>query len=211
MKPDEILSIYKYDVIAKFKEPAILPVYKGATLRGAFGITFKNNVCINKKIENCNKCFISNKCVFRQIFNVEIVDEGKSQSFPQPFILEPPYDSQTYYEKGNLLNFGCIIVEKMVDYFPYFVLTFKSMEEKGIDIRGKKAQFELIKIKNKTRIVYDGKTQIISDYKWPLSISSPKTNGKFLALNFISPTRIKTDGSLIKGLSFALLIKILIR
>ncbi|HON06301.1 MAG TPA: CRISPR system precrRNA processing endoribonuclease RAMP protein Cas6 [Candidatus Ratteibacteria bacterium] len=211
MKPDEILRVYKYDVITRFRENAILPAYKGATLRGAFGIAFKNSICVNKKIQDCNGCLISNKCIYKQIFNTEVISDEKSQNFPQPFILEPPYDRQTFYGKNDYLKFGLIIIDKMVDYFPYFVLTFKLMGEKGIGIRKKRSEFDLIKIKNRTRIVFDGKTQNIKDYRKPVKISIPKIKQNLLTLNFISPTRIKIEGELINGLPFVLFIKSLLR
>ncbi|MCM8785981.1 MAG: hypothetical protein NC827_08405 [Candidatus Omnitrophica bacterium] len=46
----EFFEVYKYQVITKFLEPAIFPEYKGSTLRGAFGLTFKDIICVNKKI-----------------------------------------------------------------------------------------------------------------------------------------------------------------
>ncbi len=186
MNPSDILNVYKYDVTIRFTEPAILPAYKGATLRGAFGIAFKKNICINKKIKTCTECLISSTCIYRQIFNAEVIADEKTQNFPQPFILEPPYDKQTFYKKGSCLNFSFIIIDKMIDYFPYIVLTFKSMGEKGIGIRGKRSQFDLIKIKNKTRIVFDGKTQSIKDYKKPLKIVVPKVKEDILTYTFNS-------------------------
>ena len=44
-----------------------LPVYKGSTLRGAFGSTFKKVVCVTRE-KICNSCMLKEKCVYSYVF-----------------------------------------------------------------------------------------------------------------------------------------------
>jgi hypothetical protein len=48
-------------------EPMILPSYKGSTLRGGFGNTFRRVVCALRK-NNCQDCLLENKCVYSYVF-----------------------------------------------------------------------------------------------------------------------------------------------
>jgi len=205
------LNVYSFHVTTKFHDAAILPAFKGATLRGAFGIALKNTVCINKKIQNCNDCFISSHCAYKKIFCVDVSRKDNTFNVPVPVILEPPYEKQTFYKQGSLFSFHCIIVEKIIDYFPYLIVAFKTMGDQGIGIKPNRARFELIKIKNANRIIYDEKSQMLKDYKKPVKIKTSARNGNTITLEFISPVRVKSNGNLVEGLPFPLLIKILLR
>lgn len=206
-----LFPVYKYQITTKFIEPATLPPFKGSTLRGAFGIVFKKIICINKEVSNCKECIISSKCVYKQIFEPDIIKGDKKIEISPPFILEPPYDEKTIYKKGDKFEFNCIIIGKVVDYFPYFLLTFKKIGEKGIGIKGNRGRYKLEKIKNSRRIIYDGKKDILKDFKRPVRFTFPQLKNNTLTLKFISPTRIKVDGKLIDNLPFPLFLKVLLR
>ena len=115
--------VYKYLIVWEFVEPALFPSYKGSTLRGAFGITFKDIVCVNRKIGSCRDCFISPQCAYKHIFEPDVSKGAKTANIPAPFILEPPYDKKREYKKGDIFTFWCILIGRVVDYFPYFVLS----------------------------------------------------------------------------------------
>ncbi|MCX7705312.1 MAG: CRISPR system precrRNA processing endoribonuclease RAMP protein Cas6 [bacterium] len=205
------LEVYKFQVETKFVNSALLPPFKGATLRGAFGIALKELTCINKNFKDCNLCLLGSKCPFKQIFRVEIEKNNQSHNIPSPFILEPPYENRRFYQQETQFDFGCLIIGKMIDYFPYIVLAFKKMGEKGIGIKGNRSQFDLLKITSKNKIVYDGSQGILNEYRYPEKIQSTKSSIDTITLKFISPTRIKSDSTLTKDLSFELLMKTLLR
>ncbi|MCM8803312.1 MAG: hypothetical protein NC827_08410, partial [Candidatus Omnitrophica bacterium] len=145
------------------------------------------------------------------IFEPEIPKIDKKFDIPSPFILEPPYDIKTEYKKGDKFEFFCIIIGKAIDYFPYFVLTFKEMGKRGIGIKGNRGKFKLLKIKNSNRIIYDHKTDILKNFKKNIKITVPKLEDDTITLKFISPVRIKIKGKLITTLPFPLFIKVLLR
>ncbi|MCM8777723.1 MAG: CRISPR system precrRNA processing endoribonuclease RAMP protein Cas6 [Candidatus Omnitrophica bacterium] len=207
----KFFDVYKFQVITQFIEPALFPTYKGSTLRGAFGVTFKNIVCVNKKIPDCEKCIISSKCVYKQIFEPDIFKEDKTLDIPSPFVLEPPYDKKTEYKKGDSFEFQCVVVDKAVDYFPYFVITFKEIGKRGLGIKGNRGRFKLLKMKNSHRIIYDEKTDTLKDFKKPVNLIIPKIKDDMITLKFISPIRIKIGSKLISDIPFSLFLKVLLR
>ncbi len=209
-----LLGVYKYIIITQFLEPATFPPYKGSTLRGAFGNIFKEIVCINKQAANCEECFVSSTCAYKFIFEPKrLKDNNKKIDVPPPFILEPPYDKKNEYKKGEYFKFQCIIIGKAIEYFPYFVLVFKKMGERGIGVKGKRGRFKLLKIKNNNKIIYDHRTDTLKNFAKPVKITFTKNkfDKDLLTLKFISPTRIKVGGKLINNLPFDLFLKVLIR
>ncbi len=88
----------------------------------------------------------------------------------------------------------------MIDYFPYIVVAIKRMGEKGIGVKGNRGAFNLVKIKSKNKTVYEGEKELLGEFRHPEKIKFPELDTDTLTLRFISPTRIKSDGNLIKGL-----------
>lgn len=208
----DYLPIYKYEVIINFERDAVFPPYKGSTLRGAFGNSFKRLVCVNKKEYSCKNCVVSSNCVYKYIFEPEKEKGDKIVDIPPPFILEPPYgDNKTIYRKGENLKFNCIIVGKAIDYFPYFILNFKKMGESGIGIRKSRGEFRLSQVRCNGKVIYDEDTGKLSYFKYPFKIDVSTNRPKEITLNFISPLRIKIGGKLINNLPFILFFKVLMR
>ncbi|MCM8769242.1 MAG: CRISPR system precrRNA processing endoribonuclease RAMP protein Cas6 [Candidatus Omnitrophica bacterium] len=99
----------------------------------------------------------------------------------------------------------------MIEYFPYLILTLKKMGEKGIGIKNRRGNFIIRNIKSDNTTVYDGEKEILYPYKNPQKITLPQKDVKAVSLEFLSPTRIKSDGKLTKDLPFSLLVKTLLR
>jgi hypothetical protein len=120
--------------------PLLLPPYKGSTLRGGFGISFKEAVCVVDH-GNCDRCLLRMKCAYSYIFETP-VPEGSSRlasvaHAPHPFVIEPPLDRRTDYPAGSQLELGLLLVGRAVDYLPYFIFAFEHLgEHRGI---GKKS------------------------------------------------------------------------
>jgi len=113
-----------------------LPPYKGSTLRGAFGIVFKDTVCVMDH-RDCDRCILRLKCAYPYIFDTPIpqgsVRMRKYERAPHPFVIEPPLDTSTSYEHGSSLSFGLTLIGKAIDYLPYFIYTFERLgRERGI-------------------------------------------------------------------------------
>ena len=80
-----------------------LPPYKGSTLRGAFGIVFKETVCVVDR-RDCDRCILRLKCAYPYIFDTPVPEDStrmrKYQTVPHPFVIEPPLETRELYKRN---------------------------------------------------------------------------------------------------------------
>ncbi|MCM8826482.1 MAG: CRISPR system precrRNA processing endoribonuclease RAMP protein Cas6 [Candidatus Omnitrophica bacterium] len=211
----KVFNLSKYKFLLKAKEDLILPPYKGSTLRGGFGITFRKICCFNKK-NGCSDCSLKEKCAYAYIFETSPQKNSQKlrniREIPRPFIIEPPLETKTNYKKDESLEFNLILIGKAIEYLPYFVFTFKELGNIGL---GKnRGKFELDRIcdfkKNK---VYDKEDDILRNFDSRINfeeIINYYSNLDSLSLNFLTPTRIKIKNDLIVKPEFHILIRALL-
>jgi len=210
-----MIDFEKYKFILKPVEDISLPAYKGSTLRGGFGVSFKKICCIQKSIKNCYECLLKNKCIYFYIFetsphpNLKYLKNLKD--IPRPFVIEPPLETKQIYKKEENLEFNLILIGKSIKYFPYFILAFKELGKIGI---GKgRGRYSLYKVENfKNNIIYNSEDGIIRKVNSKINIDE---NAEFpinnsLSLNFITPTRIKYKDDLVVIPEFHILIRSLL-
>ncbi|MGB8657438.1 MAG: CRISPR system precrRNA processing endoribonuclease RAMP protein Cas6 [Candidatus Zixiibacteriota bacterium] len=136
---------------------------------------------------------------------------------PHPFIIVPPLEKKRYYEAGEKLNFGLVLVGKAIEYLPYFIFTFQELGNIGIG--KKKGKFSLSKVhgsdsNDQETIIYDaGQSKIVNlpQVKFPFRENNGQRNEQQLTLNFLTPVRVKYEGSLGTQLDFHVLIRNLLR
>jgi hypothetical protein len=118
------------------KAPLHMPAYnKGNVIRGGFGSTFRRIVCH----ANCREpetCELRNVCPYTAVFN-PFVPEGsekisKNRDIPRPFVIKPPLETKEGYLPGERLSFDVVLVGKIKDYLPYFIVTFKELSQAGL-------------------------------------------------------------------------------
>ena len=61
------LAVAKLGFALRAVEPLVLPPYKGSTLRGGFGASFRRVVCVVRDKE-CADCLLKGKCVYSYVF-----------------------------------------------------------------------------------------------------------------------------------------------
>ncbi len=198
----------------------LLPHYKGSTFRGGFGHALRRVVCITKG-ENCSECLLYNKCVYSYIFETPPPPESKImrkyKKAPHPFILIPPLERKNEYQREEILNFGLNFIGKAIDYLPYFIFTFEELGRIGI---GKeKGRFSLQEVysldsQKGEKLIYQGdqkKLQNLFSIEYPFKDEIRWDNSDNLTLRFLTPARIKYDGSLGNKLEFHILFRNLLR
>ena len=116
-----------------------LPPYKGSTLRGGFGMAFKEAVCVVVH-RDCERCILRSKCAYPYIFETPIPNGSKRlaslEHAPHPFVIEPPLDSRTRYAAGDELAFDLVLIGRAIDYLPYFIFAFEELgRQRGIGRR----------------------------------------------------------------------------
>ena len=205
--------------VLKAEEPLILPSYKGSTLRGGFGYTFKRVVCAIREKE-CSECFLREKCIYSYVFETPPPSDArlmrKYRASPHPFIIEPPLEDKWEYKPEEEISFGLILIGRAVDYLPYFVYTFDEMGKIGI---GKgRGKFLLSEVGCGGKSIYDSKTKILKPFSsqsielvLPDSFSLPEHHDSQVLLSFLTPTRIVYEEHLTLDLEFHMLIRNLLR
>jgi len=197
----------KYRITIKSLEPMILPEFKGSMLRGGFGHAFKRICCATRE-KVCDGCLIRQSCPYAYVFETAPPEGAEHMAahykIPHPYIFEPPLDDKTMYDTGELLNFHLILIGKGIDYLPYFIFAVRELGEMGITVRRHK--FELVSIHatdcltNEETLVYSASDNIVHTQKVSLTglaliVEVKKYNSRQLILNFLTPTRIKYQGS----------------
>ena len=197
-----------------------LPPYKGSTLRGAFGIVFKDTVCIMDH-RDCDRCILKFKCAYPYIFDTPVPDaSSRMRNYtraPHPFVIEPPQDTKTTYEPGSSLGFGLTLIGKAIDYLPYFIYAFERLgKERGIG-RGR-GSFDVERVtwvdaKGTERLIYSGEKKVLTNCFHPLTIqdfSLPQST-ELVTLNYLTPTRITYEGQLHTAPQFHVIVRNLLR
>lgn len=210
-------SLYKFTL--RFEDQLKLFTYPGNILRGAVGSVLKEICCINKRTKECSECLIRSNCVYVYLFESypeEILPNfGATKDLPRPFVLEVDH-TKNIYQPQEEFNFNLILFGKATQYIPYFILTLENLSTKGIGSKKNRAKFKLVEVKDFfNKVIYKEKILKIPEakitYQYILSQTKPQTLRNEITLNFLSPTRIKEKGLVIKKPQFLTLFRAMYR
>lgn len=213
---------FRFQIIAE--NEFSLPSFTGTTIRGGFGFQFKKIVCLKKELPDCHDCALKKVCAYAYIFETFPPEDSeklrKIQDIPRPFVLEPPEDSKRLYKKGEKIEFNLVLIGKGIDYLPYFIFTFKELGKKGLGREKGRFFLERVSVpmdleEKNFKTIYEGKDEALSgSYQvWDLTfLMKGKNPGKVdeITLNFITQTRIKHNGKLLKDPEFHHIIRALL-
>jgi len=199
------MELSKFEVNIIFEQDALLPVWKGNTLRSAFGARLREITCTGKN--ECRNCLIEDKCPYSYLFATRIPKNSavlkKQENIARPFVLEAPNLRQTSFKKGEHAKFNFTLFGKGIEYFPYFLVAIRSMGTHGIG-RGYRHGLGSFRIKNmksvdelnnKEIIVYEN--DMVFNHELRISYSEILQNSEAydgdLKLIFVTPTQIKKE------------------
>ena len=206
----------RYGLTLSAVDRLLLPQYKGSTFRGGFGHAFKKVVCTIRD-RTCDECLLRSKCIYSYVFETPPPEDSqilrKYEKAPHPFVIEPPLETKTHYNPGDVLSFGLVLIGKAVDYLPYFIYTFEELGKIGI---GKgKGGYELREVSCEGKSIYNSVDRRLrfNAPQPPLKLRGGAEGGGVttLTLNFITPTRIVFNEDLVVNLEFHQLIRTLLR
>jgi len=223
----ERFSIARFKFVIQAEGHLGLPPYKGSTFRGGFGHALRRVVCITKG-RDCAECLLYQKCVYSYIFETPPPPDSKIMrkypKAPHPFVLIPPLEDKREYEQGEKITFGLNLIGKAIDYLPYFIFTFEELGRMGI---GKdKGKFFLqevygLNLEEGEKLIYRGEQRKLLNL---FSIQYPFRDGfdqygsvdgreetDELTLRFLTPIRIKYNGTVGHELEFHILVRNLLR
>ncbi len=213
----------KFKFLLKVENEMVLPSFTGTTIRGGFGFQFKKIVCLKKELPDCHQCALKKVCAYSYIFETSPPADSeklkKIKDIPRPFVIEPP-EGNRIYKRGERLSFNLILIGKGIDYLPYFIFTFKELGKKGLG--RKKGNYTLerisvpIDIEEKIfKTIYEnGEDAISGSFQiWDLSFLLKNKKIEIqnrVSLNFLTPTRIKHNGKLVKEPDFHHIVRALL-
>lgn len=203
-----------------------MPAYnKGNVIRGGFGSAFRRLVC-HASCREPETCELRRVCPYTAVFN-PFVPEGsekisKNRDIPRPFVIKPPLETKETYLPGERLSFDLVLVGKIKDYLPYFIVTFKELSQAGLG-RGR-APVELAEVKHVGRDggeapVYAKETNLVQPPAGAISwadlcaapssnngsMNSPRggvTDARRITMRFLTPTMLVADGAPVRKPAF---------
>ncbi|RJQ46055.1 MAG: CRISPR system precrRNA processing endoribonuclease RAMP protein Cas6 [Gaiellales bacterium] len=200
---------------------ALHPRNPGNTLRGAFGSTFKRLVCPAPS-ECRDTCRLKATCPYGQIFEPSPppgTDRlSLNQDIPRPFVLRPPHGHESTAGRDQTLHFGLTLIGKAVEYFAYFLVTFRELGAQGIGIGRGRYRITCVKALNdceeEIAEVYSGSDNMVRPsfyrltYKDCCRLAAERfPNRNCITIRFLTPTHLKADGKIVTRPDFHHVIK----
>lgn len=216
------------------KEPLFVPaINKGNMLRGSFGHGFRRLCCV-PECKEARSCPVGMTCPYKAIFepspSPEAESLSKNQDIPRPFVFRAPQTLQTRFETGQPFEFELVLIGRALDFFPYFVLSFRELAAEGLGLNRAKCRLERVEqlevFRNKAggsdcqpNLIYAEETQILQTptfaeraerlEAWIEDRSTTQEDRvvQRVAIRFITPTLLKSDGEIVSRPEFHHIIK----
>jgi hypothetical protein len=214
------LTVGRYRFVLQATAPLRLGAFAGATLRGGFGHVFKRTVCIWPPGE-CGRCLLKHTCAYPYLFETAPPPGAEKlrglEAIPRPYVIEPPTDGRALYRPGERFDFGLVLVGRALDYLPYFLFTFGRLGETGLGPG--RGRYDLAEVHtdgpDQPRCIYRGGDGVLDGASGRLT--AVELAGRFdgvgrrLAVDFLTPARIRQEGAVRAEVSFQDLIRALLR
>ena len=198
-------------------EGLFLPEYKGSAFRGGFGHVFRKVAC---PLRCQDRCQLPATCIYAYVFETPPPPGShvltKIPTAPHPFVIEPSLETRRVYEPGEELTFQLVLVGRAIDYLPYFIYTFDELGRVGLG-RGR-GRYQLVSVESvgprgEAALLYDGSKKLLqSTFEVMGADDLTKLGGTvppngLVTLQFLTPTRIKSDGHLTDEAEFPILFR----
>lgn len=218
----QTFKLSKFRFAIKALEEMVFPSYKGSVFRGGFGYIFKKVACIQKGVA-CDDCLLKFTCVYSYVFETPTPKDSEILRLyprvPHPFVIEPPLDEKQTYTPGEEIDFHLVLIGRASDYLPYFIYTFIELGKSGMGRR--RAKYELTRVdglndQGQSTLIYSNESKTISATPPVISFSLDaeavrSEHADTLRLQFLTPARIRYNGSLTDQLTFNVLFRNLLR
>ena len=200
----------RYRFVLRAAQPLHLNAFAGATLRGGFGHVFKRTVCLWPP-GDCGRCLLCNVCAYPYVFETA-PPPGSAKlrgldQVPRPYVIEPPEQGgRQSYRAGERFDFGLVLVGRALDLLPYFLLTFRELGRVGLGEES--AHFDVLEVLEErpsgSRQIYAAAEGVLhdaggrittADLARPAALPAGSGPPRALALHFLTPTRIRAEGS----------------
>lgn len=210
-----------YTFRCRFDEPAVLPEYKGSTMRGAFGLALKKVVCALKNRE-CGDCVLRRRCLYTRVFETPMAMEPpeglRGNAPPHPFVIEPPVIRKQDFSAGECLDCNLILLGEVNQSLPYFIYAFEQVGKIGLGkkVNGRRAGFRLEGVREADRTIYTDAEATIRVGEMARVLKIPEVN-RFsddmmrVEMTLETPLRVKFDNRFNTDLPFHVVVRALLR
>lgn len=185
-KPDSSfapLAIARYQIVLRVEEALVLPSFKGATLRGAFGATLKRIAC-HRDAAACPGTAPDCACAYGQLFapkmpeGCRVTRVNPGDEVARPFVFEPPLDDRREFAPGDELVFHLNLFGHAAQFLPYFLVAFRELPPLGLPSkRGRVVmrQVWVVDDSSKRQQVYSSEDQLVRNVSFPITLPSAHT------------------------------------
>ncbi|MEM3399600.1 MAG: CRISPR system precrRNA processing endoribonuclease RAMP protein Cas6 [Candidatus Micrarchaeia archaeon] len=201
-----MLSKLRYTL--RFESPALLPEWKGGTIRGALGSKLHEISC---KRQNgvCRSCSFATICPYGYIFETKppsIMSKlAKCNQVTKPYVIEPPLNTKREYRPGDTFSFEITLFGNGVKYARYIDEAVRSIDRIG---KGREKGFGNVSLCMSEMFDPNSGGYVPLNLQALPSISPKRTkNFDYVSVNFVTPTMLVFDSALIQEISFSHLIR----
>jgi hypothetical protein len=222
-------------------QPLVVPaVNKGNMLRGGFGHAFRRLCCV-PQCKDAKTCPLATSCPYKAVFEPSPppgTDRlSKNQDIPRPFVFRAPQTQQTHFHKGELFEFGLVLMGRALDFLPYFVLSFRELAAEGLGLNRARCALEKVEEIGVTpvplgvepsvaamhggnpqpRVIYSAEDQLFRTHEtksageWIKArlqqISIGNGAAQRVTIRFLTPTFLRADGEVVRQPEFHHLFK----
>jgi hypothetical protein len=213
-EPPPFLTFARFRLYLRVQTLMVLPPYKGAVFRGAFGSSLRRLVCVAQQ-PDCRPCLLHERCLYVALFEPPpppgFAEAGKFQQAPRPYVLNPPLTNRQAFHPGDTLSFDFTLIGPAIEALPYFVYIFDKIGCRGLG--PERGKFEIIKVdilKNaQSRTIFDGLSRSFNVFTPEAGPASEASDMQVesITLNFVTPLRLKEKGRLVTWLTFPFFMK----
>ncbi|MFH1620331.1 MAG: CRISPR system precrRNA processing endoribonuclease RAMP protein Cas6 [bacterium] len=216
----QALPFCRLKVTLHFREPGLLPLYKGSMLRGNFGRAFKQAVCVDRA-RQCSECVSVAACAYLYVFETPVPKHAarmkKYPTAPHPFIITPLDGGHRHFEQGGELEFELTLFgERALSCLPYMIRAFEMAGDNGYGSARIPAIVKNVCVVSRTgrgQTVYAQDRGMIRNPEQSFFIApqvAPE-NGNSISLNFITPGRLQKEGKILSSFDFRTFVSALLR
>src|SRR5690348_4555724 len=140
------IGLFRFKLVPE--QPLQVPALnKGNMLRGGFGHAFRRFCCI-PHCKDTKTCPLAATCPYKGVFEPSPPPDSerlsKNRDIPRPFVFRAPQAMQSFFGKGEAFEFGLVLIGRVLDFLPYFVLSFRELANEGLGLNRAKCILERV-------------------------------------------------------------------
>ncbi|PIE66296.1 MAG: CRISPR-associated protein Cas6 [Desulfobacterales bacterium] len=207
------ITFLSLHITCRFLTTAILPSFKGSTLRGSFGHALKSVVCTLRN-QQCNECLLNSTCAYSLIFATEKIKDDMVSARPHPYILTPPMSEKRLYNKGDTFSFGLTLLGSATTFLPHIIYCLEEMGRQGL---GKKTaqqegRFTIVTVSTGETVIYrEDKKELLPARHEQVEVNDHNESVSTLLIQLRTPLRLKDRNTFVRRLTFLHLVRAALR